>query len=338
MTISTSHIVRRRGDTKPVRVCVKDLVGSAEDIANATFMMTVGTEPYPATIGTALFEVTGVIYGPAADGIVDFAIEGGDEIHVGFYYFDVEMIDSTGIKDTILFGWYEVKQDKTKSDEEFEWTPLAAPNDGDVADLDGTVDIRGFTSEEPMVLVAKYQTRDTRRVIRITTIQSESWHSNNLMPWGPAFTRQFFPTSGFEFKVTGYFDTAHVRMLALGGSLWNNLEASFDSLDGTPAAAVAGGLAADGESFYKFLAPPSISVGGWTEAEWIVLGLRWDTDGLCYGMVKREADADDWKLMGPDTWPVTQPIFGIPTLFIRRADPEDAGSVADIWKYEWRRL
>jgi hypothetical protein len=76
--------------------------------------MTVGTEAYPATTGTEIFQVDGIIYGPTEDGLVDFPIVGGNEIHVGFYYFEVEMIDAFGGVDTILFGWYEVKQDKTK--------------------------------------------------------------------------------------------------------------------------------------------------------------------------------------------------------------------------------
>ncbi len=140
MTISTGHIVRRRADTKPVRVCVKDLVGSAEDIASATFKLTVGTEPYPTSSGTELFTVVGVIYGPTADGIVDFAITGGNEIHVGFYYFEVEMIDPAGLTDTIIFGWYEVKQDKTKTLPAAEWEWVWDNGSGKGEPIDPLVD------------------------------------------------------------------------------------------------------------------------------------------------------------------------------------------------------
>jgi len=115
MTISTSYIIRRKGNTDPVRVCVKDQVADPADIANATFTLTVASEPYPTDGSSELFQVNGSIIGLAADGIVDFPITGGNEDEVGFYYFEVEMIDSGGIKDTIVFGWYHVKQDITKS-------------------------------------------------------------------------------------------------------------------------------------------------------------------------------------------------------------------------------
>ena len=110
--ISTKYIVRRRGDTKRIRVCVAGLT-SVPDITDAVFKFTVNQYPYPAGAQAQIFQVIGdVIDGPG--GVVEFPITDGNEDIVGFYYFDVEMTDPAGTVDTILFGWYHVKQDITK--------------------------------------------------------------------------------------------------------------------------------------------------------------------------------------------------------------------------------
>lgn len=111
--ISTKYIVRRRGDTKRIRVCVKSLV-AAEDISGASFKFTVNRFPYPTGAATQVFQVPGDVI-DAANGIVEFPIEDGNENIAGFYYFDVEMVDPAGSVDTILFGWYHVKEDITRA-------------------------------------------------------------------------------------------------------------------------------------------------------------------------------------------------------------------------------
>ena len=110
--ISTKYIVRRRGDTKRIRVCVKTLV-AAEDITDASFKFTVNRLPYPAGAATQIFQVVGDVVDPT-NGIVEFPIQDGNEDISGFYFFDVEMVDPAGTIDTILFGWYHVKEDITK--------------------------------------------------------------------------------------------------------------------------------------------------------------------------------------------------------------------------------
>ena len=110
--ISTKYLVRRRGDTNRIRVCTKGAV-NVPDISGAIFKFTVNSMPYPTGAQTQIFQVIGdIIDGPG--GIVEFPIQDGNEDHVGFYYFDVEMTDPAGTVDTILFGWYHVKQDITK--------------------------------------------------------------------------------------------------------------------------------------------------------------------------------------------------------------------------------
>jgi hypothetical protein len=111
--ISTKYIVRRRGDTKRIRVCVNSLV-AAEDISGATFKFTVNRFPYPSGAGTQVFQVVGDVIDPA-NGIVEFPIEDGNEDIAGFYYFDIEMVDPAGTVDTILFGWYHVREDITRA-------------------------------------------------------------------------------------------------------------------------------------------------------------------------------------------------------------------------------
>lgn len=337
MSISTGHIVRRRGDTLPVQVCVKDLVGAIEDIDNSTFTLTVGTEPYPATLGTSIFDVDGVINGPSTDGLVDFAIEGGDELHVGFYYFDVEMIDSTGITDTILYGWYEVKQDKTKTDEEFEWTPPTAPTDGSTAVMDGSEAIlAGSTYGTGIVFT--YETRDGRRVIRNMMIPDQWYYWIGFGFFGPEIPRTVFSLFGWEMRITAYINRAYFDLvLSDPTGVWNSGRVEMNTKDNVFDLLFSGGIidAATSENIAFTWTPPDTS--GWSTADWFVLGWRIDADGYPWILIKPESEADNWQKVCSSPWPEIAMPIGFYSKQVRD-HPEAAESVVDFWKYEWRRL
>lgn len=340
MSISTSHIVRRRGDTLPVQVCVKDLVGAIEDIDNSTFQMTVGTEPYPATLGTAIFEVAGVINGPSTDGLVDFAIEGGDELHVGFYYFDVEMIDSTGITDTILYGWYEVKQDKTKTDETFVWTPSSVPDDGDPVDPFGIAgpQFNRYYSAPSLT----YETRSGRRVIRENGSPAATYDFAQVRMAGSDFPRFTFPLPGWEWRLTVYVNRALVQMQLWDpntGSLWNR--PAIDTRLGTVEADTVGSsLDSSGQYIGADNLGP-LDTTGWPVAGWYQLGVRVLPDWSIEWMVKEETGPDVWNDMfiGDATlWPSPYASVTGPKASSGREFPENPVSRVEFWKYEWSQL
>ncbi len=348
MSISTDHIVRRRGDTLPVQVCVKDLVGAIEDIDNSTFVLTVGTEPYPATIGTSIFEVEGVINGPSTDGLVDFAIEGGNELHVGFYYFDVEMVDSTGITDTILYGWYEVKQDKTKSDETFEWTPDASYVDGAQVVADGTEDWLICSMTFPdwgstgSLTELTYNGRDGRKVLR-NEVKAQTQYTHVMHhPLGPGFPRHQFHSPGWEWRATAYINQALFAVYFLPGDGVSFAILGVDTRGSVVAIESSSAYLLDptkGGVTQTTMTPPDTS--GWPVAGWYEIGYRYDLNSKFWVTIHPEGDSDNWIEVFPTlTIPAVHFEKGVPAPYIRtnRESPEVAASIVDIWKYEWRRL
>jgi hypothetical protein len=110
--ITSTEICRKRGDTYPIEITVKDKkTGLVLDVTGNTFTLSVSEEDAP--IGAAYaFQSTGTIT-DAVNGVVEFAITASDANRVGVFYFDVEMAAGT-IKTTILGGTFSLFQDITK--------------------------------------------------------------------------------------------------------------------------------------------------------------------------------------------------------------------------------
>ena len=109
--MKVKNIRRRRGDTALIRVPVEDYDGSALNNAGATFKLTVDPEEAPADDANNVFQAVGAI-ADAALGLVDFVVPGDND--PGGYFYDVEMINAAGKKETILAGRYIITQDITK--------------------------------------------------------------------------------------------------------------------------------------------------------------------------------------------------------------------------------
>jgi hypothetical protein len=287
--------------------------------------MTVGTEPYPATLGTALFEVTGVIYGDTSNGLVDFAIEGGNELHVGFYYFEVEMVDAFGGVDTILFGWYEVKQDKTKTDVEFVWNPSGTVDDP--VPWDGSEMWDAFAYESADML--EYKTRDARTVARTNFDIDPYTFERYLHPLGAESPRKVFDaTIGFEFWLVAYLDTATLKWQV--GDLRGNDIASHGLDLRTGAAQV---------KFFKqsqnnvgtdvSSGVPNTDVTGWV-AGWYQFDLRIQSAANLFYRMYPEGSPTAWLdcAYAFEAKPY-QPVFGIAPA---------AGGLVDIYEWGWRRI
>lgn len=106
-------IVRKRGDTYPIEITVL-ADGVALDVTDATFLLTVDPSKSPVDNTSNLFQLVGVITDPVA-GKVLFTPSDPQADHVGKFYYDIQMIDSSTAKRTIAEGKYTLTQDITKN-------------------------------------------------------------------------------------------------------------------------------------------------------------------------------------------------------------------------------
>lgn len=107
-------ICRKRGDTNPFTLTIKDGDGNAIDISLYAFVLTVDPSPDPADASENLFQLSGTIVdGP--NGIVSFeptTLQADQEPDT--YFYDVQMTDDASKIRTILQGEFEISQDITK--------------------------------------------------------------------------------------------------------------------------------------------------------------------------------------------------------------------------------
>lgn len=114
MTVTTdANLARRRGDTYPVAVEVKDLHNAPINITGRTFRLAVNRQAAPDTTADQVLDVAGTITDAAA-GKVEFAMTGAGSVAPGKYYYEVQMTAAGGIVTTILAGAWDVRQDIVK--------------------------------------------------------------------------------------------------------------------------------------------------------------------------------------------------------------------------------
>lgn len=107
-------IVRYRGDTAPDQFTIKR-DGVVLDITSCTFALTVNSLKDPVDITTQLFSLAGTVTSGTL-GQVQFSPDAtqADQLP-GDYFYDVQMVDTTGAKRTVDKGRYRFRQDITKS-------------------------------------------------------------------------------------------------------------------------------------------------------------------------------------------------------------------------------
>lgn len=114
--ISEAKLCRKRGDTYPIVVQVKDAeTGAVVPLTSDTFLLTVDPSPAPADDGANLFQLVGTIV-DAPNGKVRFgplSDPQSDQVP-STYFYDVEWTNPGGDVRTILQGEWEVEQDITK--------------------------------------------------------------------------------------------------------------------------------------------------------------------------------------------------------------------------------
>lgn len=115
MTVPTRHdLERKRGDTLPIQMIVKDGNGDVVDVTGASFRLVVDPSPSPVNSSANLFEVTGAIT-DAAGGEVSFTLSGAQANQSpGNYSYDIEMVDASSIVITLASGYFRFVQDIAK--------------------------------------------------------------------------------------------------------------------------------------------------------------------------------------------------------------------------------
>lgn len=109
-----TDITRKRGDTYADEfVLTSKTTRLPINLTGYTFLLTVDPEKAPTGTTNNLYQLSGTILDAAA-GRVEFAPSATQADHVGTYYYDVQMVDGTGRKRTVVAGKYKYEQDITK--------------------------------------------------------------------------------------------------------------------------------------------------------------------------------------------------------------------------------
>jgi hypothetical protein len=107
-------ITRYRGDTYADEFTLTDVnTGLPVDLTGCSFKLTVDTLQSPPDSSTNLYTLIGTIDTPVS-GVVEFAPNSTQADLVGYYFYDVQLIDASGAIRTILSGSYQYLQDITK--------------------------------------------------------------------------------------------------------------------------------------------------------------------------------------------------------------------------------
>ena len=345
-------ITRHQGETYPVELNMTS-AGVALPITGFTFELIVNAKQAPAASDPDLFSSTGSIVDADA-GTVHFPITAEDADHIGRYYHRVKMTDAGGNSKVVLWGAYLLLPEN-QAGESLLWTPPTEPADGTPVPIDGSVHFNvthtDTYADDPVALT--YETRDGRRVIRHS---QESKGNYDTLGWflrGPAFPRQTFPYPGWTFEVVAYLELGLLSLEMQDGVYWQTFYNGFDVRDGDLT-----GAAVNGAYLYNEAAEviktatvdqPLIPIGGpggWPVAGWYKWALRISPLGVIDYQIHPEETPAPGSGEYPDTWlsieaghilqPSQFPILA-PNLFTRRAYPEQAAAVVDLYSYSYER-
>ena len=108
------NIERFRGDTKNIKKrAISKATGVQQDITGWSFLLTVDSLENPTDSATQIFQVAGVLSEPLS-GYFDFPISAAEADNLGVFYYDIQAIDSGGLKSTLDKGSFTFTQDITK--------------------------------------------------------------------------------------------------------------------------------------------------------------------------------------------------------------------------------
>lgn len=106
------NVTRKRGDTDP-DVFTVSKGRTPTNLAGCSFKLTVNTLKEPVDNSTEVYQLVGIITDPAS-GQVTFRPTAEQADQVGYFYYDIQMVDSYGDIQTVVEGNYVYRQDITK--------------------------------------------------------------------------------------------------------------------------------------------------------------------------------------------------------------------------------
>ena len=105
-------IERTRGDNYADAFIVRKSNGNVANLSECSFKMTLNSLQAPVDTTTQLYQMIGEVPDASTGEVIFYPTD--DQVnHVGCYYFDVQMIDSTGVIRTLAAGSYTYVQDIT---------------------------------------------------------------------------------------------------------------------------------------------------------------------------------------------------------------------------------
>ncbi len=104
-----------RGDTKQVTITIKKADGTAFDLTGATITFTMKKDETDPD-ASAVIQKNAVLQVPSTDGIAILTLTSADTAKdTGEYYYDFQLVDSTGRVATLLKETVEILQDITET-------------------------------------------------------------------------------------------------------------------------------------------------------------------------------------------------------------------------------
>lgn len=116
MAVDPYELTRFRGDTKPIafKLWLDKAAGLALDITDYSFSLTIDPEEEPIDATNNILSLDGTITS-AEDGEFQFEPTAEQmDITPGEYYYDLEVIDASGVIETQFVKKFTIKQDITK--------------------------------------------------------------------------------------------------------------------------------------------------------------------------------------------------------------------------------
>lgn len=105
------QLERSRGDTSADVIYIK--VGTTiVDLVGCTALLTLNTLRNPPDITTQVYQISGVF--DLEEGSISFSPTTEQADRIGFFYYDIQLTDATGHKQTIVKDAYLYVQDITK--------------------------------------------------------------------------------------------------------------------------------------------------------------------------------------------------------------------------------
>ena len=114
MAPQTLDITRTRGDTYPVRLVLKDKLGTRIDLTGWSFRLTVDPSPAPADAASKVIGLAAIPTAPETGAVALPLTTTDAAIAPGTYYFDVEATDAAGFVRTLASGRWTVIPDITQ--------------------------------------------------------------------------------------------------------------------------------------------------------------------------------------------------------------------------------